>query len=142
MVLTTEICMDCNHAFGKQLDQILARDTRESLIRAELLPSYRRKKDRFKAKRISIRVPDQARFGNYRGARMAINWETRKLRPIDQVIVQDKQGNLHSFTEDEIGTADEKLFQKRPPGSIQVIGTRPTVERLMELVGSKGARFT
>lgn len=142
MVLTREVCVNCNHMFGKQLDQILARDTRESLIRAQVLPPHRLKKDRFKAKRILIRVPDEAKFGYYRGARMAISWETRKLRPVDQVIVRDEQGKLHSFIEDEMSSADEKLFQNRPAGSTQVIGTQPGVGRLMKLVVSKGGRFT
>lgn len=142
MVLTREVCIDCNHTLGRELDQILARDTRESLIRAQVIPPHRQKKDKFKTKRIVIRVPDEAKFSYFRGTRMEVNWATRKLIPVDQVIVRDENGQLQSFTEDEMSAADEKLFKKRPPGSIQVLGTQPTVGRLMELVVSKGGRFT
>lgn len=141
-MLTTEVCRDCNHRLGKEIDQILARDTFEGLIRAEKLPPRRGMADRFKAKRIMIRAPDEPEFGDFRGARVAIDWKTRKLRPLDQIIVKDDHGKLHSFTEDEIGAADERLFGDRPPGSIKVIGSPPGVKRLQELIISKGARFS
>jgi len=123
MVLTEEVCADCNHKLGKELDEILARDSFEGLIRAQILEPRRRKKDRFKARRTEIRVPDEPKFGQYRGARMAVNWPPRKLRPLDQIIVRDEAGSLHSFTEAEMAGADEKLFRNRPPDSIQIIGT-------------------
>jgi hypothetical protein len=85
MVLTNEVCVDCNHRLGKELDEILARDTFEALLRAEKLPSRRHKKDKFKPRRITIRVPDEPKFGDFRGAQMAINWQTRKLRPLNQL---------------------------------------------------------
>lgn len=141
MVLTEEVCIPCNQGLGK-VDEILARDTRESLIRAEKLSARRNKKDRFKERRILIRVPDEPKFGQYRGARMAIDWQMRTLRPLDQVIVRDEGGNIHSFTEGEIASADEKLFRNRPPGSIQVIGRPAEVKILLKLAASKGARFT
>ncbi len=142
MVLLEEVCIECNQALGKELDEILARDSFEGLIRAEKLRPRRGKKDRFKARRIVIRVPDEATFGHLRGARMAVDWKTRKLRPLDQIIVRDESGKLHSFTENEIAGADEKLFWDRPPGSIQVIGTPAGVKTLQQLTISKGARFT
>ena len=112
MVLINEVCTDCNQGLGKELDEILARDSFESLIRAQKLSLRRGKKDRFKARRIVIQIPDERKFGHYRGARMAVSWQTRKLRPLDQIIVRDENGNLHSFTEKEIGGADERLFRK------------------------------
>lgn len=142
MVLLEEICTDCNQGLGKELDEILARDSFESLIRAEKLRPRRGKKDRFRARRIVIRVPNEATFGHFRGARMAVDWQTRKLRPLDQIIVRDESGKLHSFTENEIAGADEKLFRDRPPGSIQVIGTPAGVKTLQQWTISKGARFT
>jgi hypothetical protein len=141
MVLTEEVCADCNHQLGKELDEILARDSFEGLIRAQRLEPRRRKADRFKARRTEIRVPDEPKYGQYRGARMAVNWQTRKLRTLDQVIVRDEAGTLHSFTEAEIAGADEKLFRNRPPDAIQVIGTRAGVEILLECAISKGAKF-
>ena len=81
MVLINEVCTDCNQGLGKELDEILARDSFESLIRAQKLSSRRGKKDRFKARRIVIQIPDEPKFGHYRGARMAVSWQTRKLRP-------------------------------------------------------------
>ncbi len=140
LVLTKEVCRDCNHRLGKDLDQILARDTFEGLIRAEKLRPRRDKVDRFKARRIVIRAPDELEFGDFRGTRLAVDWKTRKLRLLDQVMVKDNDGKLHSFTEDEIGAADERLFRDRPPGSIQIIGRPAGVRRLQELVISKGAR--
>jgi hypothetical protein len=141
MVLTEEVCADCNHKLGKELDEILARDSFEGLIRAQILEPRRRKKDRFKARRTEIRVPDEPKFGQYRGARMAVNWPTRKPRPLDQIIVRDEAGSLHSFTEAEMAGADEKLFRNRPPDSIQIIGTPVGVKILLEYAISKGARF-
>jgi len=141
-VLTEEVCADCNHNFGKELDKILARDSFEGLIRAQILEPRRRKKDKFKARRTEIRVPDEPKFGQYRGARMAVNWQTRKPQPIDQIIVRDEAGTLHSFTEAEIAGADEKLFRNRPPGAIQVIGIPAIAKILLEYAISKGARFT
>lgn len=142
MVLTREVCADCNQHLGKELDEILARDTFEALLRAEKLSPRRDKRDRFKARRILIRVPDELKFGDYRGAQMAIDWKTRKLRPLDQVIVRDEEGKLHSFTKEEIVNADEKLFRDRAPASIQVIGTPTEVKLLQEMAISKGARVT
>ncbi|MBI4525345.1 MAG: hypothetical protein HY695_16205 [Deltaproteobacteria bacterium] len=142
MVLIEAVCIDCNQELGKELDEILARDSFEGLIRAEKLRPRRGKKDRFRARRILIRVPDEATFGHFRGARMAVDWKTRKLRPLDQILVRDESGKLYSFTESEIAEADEKLFRDRPPGSIQVIGTPAGVKTLQQLVILKGARFT
>ena len=142
MVLAEEVCADCNHKLGKELDEILARDSFEGLLRAQRLEPRRRKKDRFKARRTEIRVPDEPKFESYRGARMAIDWQTRKLRFIDQIIVRDETGTLHSFTEAEMSAAEEKLFRNRPPGSIQVIGTPTAVKPLLESAISKRARLT
>lgn len=142
MVLLEEVCIDCNQRLGKELDEILARDSFEGLIRAERLRPHRGKKDRFRARRTVIRVPDEATFGHFRGARMVVDWQTRKLRPVDQIIVRDESGKLHTFTETEIVEADDKLFRDRPPGSIQVIGTPAGVKTLLQWTISKGARFT
>jgi len=136
------VCADCNHNLGKELDEILARDSFEGLIRARILEPRRRKKDRFKPRRTEIRVPDEPKLEQYRGARMAVDWQTRKPRPIDQIIVRDEAGTLHSFTEAEMAGADEKLFRNRPPDSIQVIGIPATVKILLKYAISKGARFT
>jgi hypothetical protein len=143
MVLLEEVCIDCNQRLGKELGEILARDSFEGLIRAEKLRPRRGKKDRFRARRIVIRVPDEAMFGHFRGARMAVDWKTRKLRPLDQIIVRDENGKLHSFTGNDVAGADEKLFRDRPPGSIQVIGTTSaTMKILQQWSISKGARST
>jgi len=141
MVLTREVCGHCNSRLGRELDEILARDSFEGLLRAELLPPRRKKKDRFKARRTIIRIPDEAKFAEYRGARMAVDWRTRRLRPLDQVLVRDDSGRMHSFTRDEMSGADEGLFQNRPDGSIKIIGTSSTATReLSQIVLSKGAR--
>ena len=142
MVLTEAVCADCNQRLGRGLDQILARDTFEGLLRAEKLTPRRIKKDRFKARRIVIRVPDEPRFTDFRGAQMTIDWQTRKPRLLNQVIVRDEEGRLHSFTRGEMADADDKLFRDRPPGSIQVIGTLPEeVKELQHMAASKGVRF-
>ncbi len=140
MVLTQEVCACCNSRLGRELDD-LARDSFEGLLRAELLPPRRKKKDRFKARRTIIQIPDEAKFAEYRGARMAVDWRTRRLRPLDQVLVRDDSGRMHSFTRDEMSGADEGLFQNRPDGSIKIIGTSSTATReLSQMVLSKGAR--
>ncbi len=141
-VLTQEVCACCNSRLGRELDEILARDSFEGLLRAELLPPRRKRKDRFKARRTVVRIPDEAKFAEYRGARWAMDWQTRKLRPLDQVIVRDDTGRLHSFIREEMAGADEGLFRDRPPGSIQVLGTPGAVKQLLEMAVSKGARFT
>lgn len=141
MVLTDSVCADCNWRLGKELDEILARDTFEGVLRAEKLRPRRIKRDRFKPRRVFIRVPDEPKFGHYKGARMVIDWSLRKPRPLDQVIVRDEEGRLHSFTRDEMVADDERLFQNRPPGSIDIIGKPDEVKELQRLAESKGARF-
>ena len=141
LVLNQEVCRDCNSRLGRELDKILARDSFEGLLRAELLPPRRKKKGRFKARCTIIRIPDEPKFADYRGARMAVDWRTRKPTPLDQVIARDDKGHLHSFTRDEMSGADEGLFQNRPNGSIKIIGTSSTaIRELSQIVLSKGAR--
>lgn len=143
MVLNEQVCADCNFQLGRDLDEILARDTYEASLRAERLPVWRRKKDRFKARRITMRVPDEPEFADFRGARMTIDWQTRKAKPADQIVVRDETGHLHSFTLDDVMSADEALFRNRPPGSVHVIGTSPSAAtQLQRAAESKGVRFT
>jgi len=142
MVLSVEVCIGCNRRLGRELDEILARDTFEATLRAEKLPPRRRRKQRFKARRIVIRVPDDSEFGDFRGARMIIDWQTRKLRPLNQVVVRNEKGRLQSLSREEVLVADERLFRDRPPGSVQVIGTSATVvKELQRILAAKGARF-
>ena len=72
---------------------------------------------------------------------MAVDWRTRKLRPLDQVVVRDDTGRLHSFNRKEMSRADERLCLNRPDGSIKVKGTSSVALReLSQMALSKGAR--
>src|SRR3972149_3099902 len=125
MVLSQEVCTECNHLLGKELDELLSRDSFEAVIRAEKLLPRRKKKDRFKGRRVVAHIPDEAKYGQYRGAQMRIDWRSRKLRPLDQVIVRDESGKLHSYTSEELPAANPQLFRDRPPGEAQITAGVP-----------------
>jgi len=142
MVLSQEVCTECNHLLGKKLDELLSRDSFEAVIRAEKLLPRRNKKDRFKGRRVVAHIPDEAKYGQYRGAQMRIDWHSRKLRPLDQVIVRDESGKLHSYTGEELPSADPQLFRDRPPGAVQIIATVSGALKLKAMAEEMGVRFS
>lgn len=63
------VCEECNSFFGRTIDRVLAYDSRESVLRLELLKSGRRNKSRFlvKQSRVSQRIPLERKFGDFAG---------------------------------------------------------------------------
>lgn len=76
------VCDDCNAYFGRELDQLLARDTLEGVSR------YNRGQFSSEArpqKRLSITLADQKEAGAFAGLKVAVDGTTGKLmRPLAQ----------------------------------------------------------
>ncbi len=60
------VCMDCNNEFGKTIERYLAGDSIEGLRRLQKLGS--RSKKPIKQTRLKINIPDEDRYGEFRGA--------------------------------------------------------------------------
>lgn len=72
---------------------------------------------------------------------MSMYWGTRKLKPLPQVLVRDKNGIVHSFVAEELAQAGSSLFRNRHPGSIWIIRNEHTVPALMKLAKDKGTVY-
>jgi len=141
MVLLDTVCANCNSRLGAELDQILCRDSYEALIRQQHLIQREPSGERFQARRFQISLPDRDEFEILRGARLTINWDTHSHQLLDQVIVRDQTGRIHTFLENELVGADDSLFQNLPPGGLRIVGTdTATVSRLIQAVRTRGAR--
>jgi HNH endonuclease len=138
-----EVCSDCNTTLGRDLDQILSRDSFEAMIRANSLPQEQGAGERFSPRRAWLHVPDKEPFGVLRGARMAIDPNTRRPTLLDQIIVRSKDGGLRIFLQHDFPQADARIFHDLPPHAIQVIGlNREKVEVLMQMVRDRGISLT
>lgn len=143
MVLANdEVCQECNSRLGREIDQILSRDSYEALIRANSLPQSHGVGERFAPRRCRIYVPDEEQFGILRGARLAIDWNTRRPKLLNQVIVRSSVGTLHTFLVNEFHEADQIMLKNLPRGAIRVVGTDPDeLEALMKMVRDCGVRL-
>ncbi len=59
------VCRDCNNEFGRTLERYLASDSIEGLWRLQKIGSKSKKPVR--QTRITIRIPDEDRYGNFKG---------------------------------------------------------------------------
>lgn len=142
MVLNDTVCHRCNQGFGSFLDQILARDSYEGLLRADIFPRTDRQRDRFRPRRTVMRFPDEPQFEHFRGLRLEVDWAIRRPRMLDQVAVRDDAGTRHTFTLEEMGTADPSLFRNRPPDAVQVFAlSLEAATALQRAAESLGAHF-
>lgn len=142
LVLQGMVCTECNAGLGAELDQILSRDSWEALIRQQHLPQREPQGERFVPRRFKIHFPDREEFGIVRGARLTIDWDTRRLLLLDQVIVRDRSQQLHIFLEENLPRAEDRLFQNLPPQGLRVVGTNtPVIEKLIETVRSRGVNL-
>jgi HNH endonuclease len=142
MVLNDAVCDRCNQEFGRTLDLVLARDSYEGLLRADILPRVNQRRDRFRPRRTVMRFPDTPQFGEFRGLRVEVDWSIRRPRLLGEIVVRDNAGNRHTYTMDEIRGADPALFRDRPPNSVQIFA--PTLEvatALQREAEAHGARF-
>lgn len=140
MVLgNNEVCEECNSRLGREIDQILSRDSFEALLRANSLPQGHGDSERFSARRSRIFLPDEEQFGILRGARLAIDWNTRRPKLLDQVIIRSRDGEIHTFLADEFQAADASFFQDLERGAVRVVGTDQEIfEALSQLVRDRG----
>ncbi len=140
MVLSNNaVCKDCNSRLGGEIDQILNRDSYEALIRANSVARGQGNGERFSPRRFSIFIPDEERFGILRGARMTIDWNTKRPKLLDQIIVRDRNCISHTFLAEEFPQADSVVFQDLARGAIRIVGMDAmNVERLMQMVRDRG----
>ena len=140
MILSNNaVCTNCNSRLGAEIDQIFSRDSYEALIRANSMEHGYGHTERFAPRRFSIFVPDEETFGILRGARMTIDWNSRRPRLLDQIIVRDRNGILHTFLAEELPPADAAVFRDLARGAIRIVGMDSTnVERLMQMVRDRG----
>jgi len=142
MVLNGAVCHRCNQDFGRTLDLVLARDSYEGLLRADVFPRADRPRDRFRSRRTVMRFPDEPRFEQFRGLRLEVDWSVRRPRMLDQVVVRDDAGARHTFTLEEIRGADPSLFRNRPPDAVQIFALSPeAATALQREAEALGARF-
>jgi HNH endonuclease len=143
MVLNNAVCHRCNQDFGRDLDMVLARDSYEGLLRADIFPPAKRRRDRFRPRRTVMKFPDEPRFGDLAGLRVQIDWSVRRPRLLAQVVVRDPDGiRRHTFTLEELSTADPALFRNRPSNAVQIFAlTRDSVVRLQARLQALGVRF-
>lgn len=143
MVLANdEVCQGCNSRLGREIDLILSRDSYEALIRANFLPQGQGAGERFVPRRSRIYVPDEEQFGVLRGARLAIDWNTRRPKLLNQVIVRSDASTLHTFLVNEFHESDQVMLKNLPRGAIRVVGTDPDeLEALMQMVRDCGVRL-
>ncbi len=142
MVLNDAVCDKCNQDFGRTLDLVLARDSYEGLLRADMFPRVDLPRDRFRPRRTVLRFPDEPQFEQLRGLRLEVDWSVRRPRMLDQVVVRDGSGARHTFTLEDIGGADPSLFQNRPPDSVQIFALSAAAAiALKREAEALGARF-
>lgn len=142
MVLKDSVCQNCNEDFGKEIDQVLSRDSFEGLLRAQILGPQKKKSESFKSRRVKIYFPDNETCGILRGAGLDMDWNTRSLRLLDQIIVRSKSGKLAYFYEQEFEREDASKILALPKGAVRVLGTNASkVEALMKLVYDKGVQI-
>jgi hypothetical protein len=141
-VLKQHVCMTCNSTLGKTLDQVLARDSYEGLIRSQTLPAKRGQRDRFRSRRVELRFPDKEEFGVLRGARVRMDWSDRLPLLLDQVMVRTATNELRSYTAQELEGAPDITFEGLPPNAMRVVGLDTAeVGKLVELARARGARL-
>lgn len=140
MVLSDNaVCEDCNSHLGAEIDQILNRDSYEALVRANSMTRGQGSRERFSPRQFSMFLPDEEVFGILRGARMTIDWNSRRPKLLDQIIVRDRNGVIHTFLAEEFPQEDAVVFQDLARGAIRIVGMDATnVERLRQMVQDRG----
>lgn len=145
IVLRQHVCRDCNSALGRDLDEILARDSFEGLIRASLLRPKRKRPDRYRSQFTELRYEDDDRLGLVRGARLIMDWNTRCPKLIPQILVRLETGQLKSYGQKELLAVQDGAFKNLPPGSVRALSEPEDSEILASMIEqarSKGANFT
>jgi len=122
MVLNEAVCKECNSKLGKEVDQILSRDSFEALMRMNYVERRNRPNERFVSRRIWQFLPDEEEFGLLRGARMQIDWKTYTHSLCDQIIIRDQSGQTHTFLADEFKNCDTLPPPTSQPGGVRVVG--------------------
>ncbi len=98
------VCDDCNAAFGKELDQMLARDTLEGVLRYN---QSKRSSEKRVQRRLRITLADESEAGEFLGAAVVgIDPTNGQLMPLatQLQIKNHKTGETDIFTRDQIGS--------------------------------------
>ncbi|MGZ8366470.1 MAG: hypothetical protein ACXW37_08885 [Nitrospira sp.] len=70
---------------------------------------------------------------------MTIDWNSRRPKLLDQIIVRDRNGVIHTFLAEEFPQEDAVVFQNLARGAIRIVGMDATnVERLRQMVQDRG----
>ena len=87
------VCRGCNIAFGQSIERYLARDSLEGLWALKKIGSRSGKPIR--QMRIKLNVPDEDKYGEFRGAIVYADFSQKGglLLPA-QILLKDDQGNL------------------------------------------------
>ena len=90
------VCKKCNIGFGKTLERFLAGDSIEGLWRLQKIGS--RSKKHITQTRINIRVPNDCKYGEFRGAIVYADFSKKdSLSLPSQILVKDDVGNRKFF---------------------------------------------
>ena len=118
---------------------ILARDSFEGLVRKQILAPRRFRKDKFVPKRYTINFPKKEGYEFLEGAKFELDRANGKFRLKDQVLVKFKNGDIQSYTLENINEIDKKALKDLPPGSIKILGINASKnEALAERLRSLG----
>jgi hypothetical protein len=145
VVLRQHVCVACNSSLSRELDEILARDSFEGLLRAKLLRPKRKRRDRYRSQLTELRYEDDERFGPIRGARLIMDWNTRCPKLLPQIVVRLETGQLQSYVQKELAAVPDGAFQNVAPGSISALSEpedSQILASMIEQAQSKGANFT
>lgn len=145
VVLRQHVCVACNSSLSRELDEILARDSFEGLLRAKLLRHNRKRPDRYRPQLTELRYEDDERFGPIRGARLIMDWNTRCPKLLPQILVRLETGQLQSYVQKELAAVPDGAFQNVAPGSVSALSEpedSQILASMMEQARSKGAKFT
>ncbi len=143
MVLKKAVCHDCNQGFGRDLDLVLARDSYEGLLRADIFPRTSRARDQFQPRRTVMKFPDEPPFGELRGLRLHIDWSVRRPRLLAQVVLCDRGGKREqAIPIDELSMVDPALFRNRSANAVQIFAPTPeSCAQLQSRLQGMGVRF-
>jgi len=122
------VCDTCNSYFGKELDQVHARDTLEGVLRYKHGISSRENRTQ---RRLRFTLTDESECGELRGAAVGgVDPTNDQLRPvIAQLIILNKLTGRHDiFTRDQLGTLKLPLEVYGAPGERQLHVFAPTKE--------------
>lgn len=111
------VCKNCNGEFGKTIERYLAGDSIEGLWRLQKIGS--RSKKHIVQTRIKINVPDENKFGDFRGAIVYFDFAKKdSLLLPSQILTEDDFGNRKFFLIADIEKEEikDELFKYKNRG--------------------------